>query len=121
MFALILGGHGLLALGKLPKGCKTNSQYFSDVVLEVAKRSVTAITGKSGIEGTMVSMGSSQVHDSTRITQRLGEFQVIRLAHPPSSPGISPCDFWLFGWSKHMMKGHQFQSVNDVQAFLVDL
>jgi hypothetical protein len=47
MATLIFSGHGLLALDKSSKGCKMKSQYFCDVVLEEAKRSVTAITGKS--------------------------------------------------------------------------
>jgi histone-lysine N-methyltransferase SETMAR len=121
MFALIFSGHGLVALDKLPKGCKMNSQYFCDVVVEDAKRSVTAITGKSGIEGLMIHMDNSQVHISARTTQRLEEFHVIRLAHPPYSPDISPCDSWFVGWSKDMMKGYQFQSPDDVRAFFVDL
>jgi hypothetical protein len=50
----------------------------------------------------------------------LEKFHVIRLAHPPYSHDISPCDLWFVGWSKDMMKGHQFQSAADVRAFLVD-
>jgi hypothetical protein len=69
----------------------------------------------------MIHMDNPKVHDSARTTQRLEEFQVIRLAHPPYSPDMSPCDFWFFGWSKDMMKGHRFQSGDDVRAFRVDL
>jgi hypothetical protein len=46
MSTLVFGGHGLLALDELPKGRKMKNQYLCDVVLEEAKRSVTAITGK---------------------------------------------------------------------------
>jgi hypothetical protein len=82
---------------------------------------VTAITGKSGIEGMMIHMDNCKVHNSAKTTQRLEESQVIRFAHPAYSADISPCAFWFFGWSKDMMKGYQFQSADDVQAFLVDL
>jgi hypothetical protein len=34
MFTLILSGHGLLALAKLPEGCKINNKFFCDVVFE---------------------------------------------------------------------------------------
>jgi hypothetical protein len=44
---------------------------------------------------------------------------VIRFAHPPYSPDISRCDFWFVGWSTDMMKGRQFQSADDVRAFLL--
>jgi hypothetical protein len=69
----------------------------------------------------MVDMDSWKVHNSPRTTQRLEEFQVVRFAHRPYSPEISPCDFRFVGWSKGMMKGHQVQGADDVRAFLVDL
>jgi hypothetical protein len=120
MFTLIFSGHGLWALDKLPKWYKMKSQYFCDVVLEGAKRSVTAITGTGGIEGLMMRMGNCKGHSSTRATRRLEECHVIQLAHPPYSPDISPCGFWFFGWSKDMMKGHQFQSADEVRTFPID-
>jgi hypothetical protein len=46
MLTLIFSGHALSALDPFPKGCKLNTQYFCDVVLEAAKRSVTAISRK---------------------------------------------------------------------------
>jgi hypothetical protein len=98
-----------------------NSQYFCDVVLEKANRSVTAITGKSGIEGMMIHLDNGKVSNSARSTQRLEEFQVIRWANPPHSHDLSPYDFWFVGWSKDMIKGHQFQSADDVQAFPIDV
>jgi hypothetical protein len=79
------------------------------------------MTGKSGIEGMMIHMDNCKVHNPARTTQRLERFHVIRLAHPPYSHDISLCDFWFVGWSKDLMKGHQFQSADDVRAFLVDL
>jgi hypothetical protein len=121
IFALLFSGRRLLALHKLPKGCKMNSQYFYDVVLEETKRSVAAITGKSGIEGMMIHLDNCQILNSARTTQRLGQFQAIRFANPSYFPDTPPCDFWFFGWGKDMMKGHQFQSADDVRAFLVDL
>jgi histone-lysine N-methyltransferase SETMAR len=82
---------------------------------------VTAITGKSGIEGMIIDNDNCEVHNSAGTTQTLDEFQVIGLADPPYSPDISPSDFWFFRWSKDMMKGHQFQNADDVRAFFIDL
>jgi hypothetical protein len=73
------------------------SQYFCDVVLEEAKRSATAITGKSGIEGVTMHTDNCRVHNSARTTQRLEEFHVIRFAHPRYSHEVSLCDFWFVG------------------------
>jgi hypothetical protein len=41
--------------------------------------------------------------------------------HPPYSPGISPCDFWPFSWSKHAIQGEEFHAPGHVRAFFFDL
>jgi hypothetical protein len=47
------------------------------------------------------------------------------LVHPPYSPDISPCDFFLFGVLKKWLTGRKFASVDDakeqVRMFLTDL
>jgi hypothetical protein len=121
MFILIFSAPGMLPLDKSPKRCKMNSQYLCDVVLEEAKHSVTAITEDSGLEGMMIPMDNRDVHKSARTTQRLEELHVIWLAHPPECHDISPCGFRVFGWSKDMMKGHQFQSADNCRVFLIEL
>jgi histone-lysine N-methyltransferase SETMAR len=99
-----------------------NSQYFSDVVLEQAKRAVTALTGKSGpMTMDMINMDNCQSLNSPKTIERLQEFQVTRLPHPPHSPDISPCDFWFFSSSKTEMRGQRFQASDDVRTFLSDL
>jgi hypothetical protein len=93
MFTLMFNGHDLSALGHLPNGRNLNNQYFSDVVLEEAMPSVTAITNKSGVEGTLIHMGDDKVHNCARTMKRLQEFQVTLLAYPPYSYDVSPEDF----------------------------
>jgi hypothetical protein len=33
-----------------------------------------------------------------------------RLPHPPDSPDIAPCDFWLFGYVKMKLEGMFFDA-----------
>jgi hypothetical protein len=76
-----------------------------DIVLKSAKRAVIAITGKSGIERMLIHLGDRKGHDSTRTMERLDEFQVTPLRHPPYSLDISSCDFSSFGRGKDTMRG----------------
>jgi hypothetical protein len=62
---------------------------FCDSVLKRAKRAVIAITGKSGIERMLIHLGDRKDHDSTTTMERLDEFQVTLLHHPPYSLNIS--------------------------------
>ena len=36
--------------------------------------------------------------------------------HPPYSPDLAPCDFWLFPKVKMTMKGKRFESIQDIEA-----
>jgi len=36
--------------------------------------------------------------------------------HPPYSPDLAPCDFWLFLKVKMTMKGKHFESIQDIEA-----
>jgi hypothetical protein len=37
------------------------------------------------------------------------------MMQPPYSPNLAPCDFFLFQKVKKAVKGHHFQSTDDIQ------
>ncbi len=43
------------------------------------------------------------------------EVQMDLWAHPQYSPDLSPCDFWAFPYLKSKIRGHRFQSVDDLE------
>jgi hypothetical protein len=92
-FTLGFSSHGCLIFDISAKVCKMNSQHLRDAVLEETKRVMTVMTRQSGIEGTMIQMENCKVHNSAKTIERLDEFQVTRVPHPPYSPDILPCDF----------------------------
>ena len=44
------------------------------------------------------------------LEEYLKEYGLDVLDHPPYSPDLSPCDFWLFPRLKEMLAGHRFES-----------
>ena len=38
------------------------------------------------------------------------------IPHPPHSPDLAPCDFFLFPKKKLKLKGRRFNSIEDIQA-----
>jgi transposase len=38
------------------------------------------------------------------------------LAHPPYSPDLAPCDYWLFSHVKEHLRGKRFDSEDDINA-----
>jgi hypothetical protein len=50
-------------------------------------------------------------HDSARSrlsSDKDDKFETKRLPHPPDSPGLASCDFWLFGYLEHFPEGQFF-------------
>ena len=43
-----------------------------------------------------------------------------RKAHPPYSPDLAPCDFYLFPKLKLKLKGHHFGTIENVQNVVPD-
>jgi hypothetical protein len=78
---------------------------LNDIVLKRYKRAVIAITGKSGIERMLFHPGDRKGHNLAKTMERLDEFQVTLLSHPPYSLDLSSCDFPSFGRSKDAMQG----------------
>lgn len=48
--------------------------------------------------------------------QFLAKFKIPVLPQPPYSPDIAPADFYLFPKLKFSLKGHRFDTIEDIQA-----
>ena len=56
------------------------------------------------------------VHGAVAVQEFLARKQVCVLNHPPYSPDLSPCDYFLFPKLKLPLKGHLFEDVQDIQG-----
>jgi len=55
-------------------------------------------------------------HTSVAVREFLAQNKITMLPHPPYSPDLAPCDFFLFPKLKTHLKGHNFGIVENVQA-----
>jgi hypothetical protein len=46
---------------------------------------------------------------------KFGNHHIVRLPHPPYSPDLSLCDFWLFGMLKRILKNRYFHSHDEIE------
>jgi hypothetical protein len=59
-------------------------------------------------------------YSGAKITEKLEKRHIARAPHPPYSPDLSPCDFWLFGILKQNMKERVFQSEEQILAAITE-
>ena len=55
-------------------------------------------------------------HTTFAVREFLAQHNITTLPHPPYSPDLAPCDFFLFPKLKTHLKGHHFGTVENVQA-----
>jgi transposase len=55
-------------------------------------------------------------HDALTLREFLAKKSIFKLDHPPYSPDLAPCDFWLFRKLKTALKGHIFSDIADIQG-----
>ena len=55
-------------------------------------------------------------HTSILIHQFLAKSKMAVIPHPPYSPDLAPCDFLLFPKIKLKLKGHRFNTTEEIQA-----
>ena len=55
-------------------------------------------------------------HTSFLVRQFLSNKNIMVCPHPPYSPDLALCDFWLFPKVKMTMKGKRFESIQDIEA-----
>jgi hypothetical protein len=59
-------------------------------------------------------MDNSMCHNDRKVTDELEILRLDRVPHPPDSPDLSPCDFWLFGMLKQTIKDRVFQTIEEI-------
>ena len=92
----------------IEQGCarkKSNSKWNKDVCLNSSFKEQKNSHKKQGINKILLHHDNSPIHTSKIITKYLDENKVKTLKHPPYSPDLSPCDFWLFPLVKQRMRG----------------
>jgi transposase len=94
----------LLVLNFIPKVTKFNQDYFIDTVLPNLYSKNGRSARRKGLPNFSVHMDTLMCHNGAKIIEKLEKRHIARDPHPPYSPDLSPCDFWLFGILKQKMK-----------------
>ena len=101
----------ILSITALPSSQTFTKKFFEDVVIVDILQALSKIGVDPNNEDVFVHMDNSPCHSSV-IT--LKGFKLNRLVHPPYSPDLAPCDFFLFGYLKFLLQGKEFQNEKEV-------
>ncbi len=94
-----------------------NQTINKEVFLPIIKRAWEAVKTKRGSEvwnnreEYLLHMDNASAHCSDLVQGHLRQIHWNTLKHPPYSPDLSPCDYFLFPRLKKKLRGHKYPSI----------
>jgi len=113
MLSVIFNTNGIASITMLPRGEKfTKIFFYNSVIADFVKNVWIPKTG-DGRRKVKLHCDNAPSH---RIDQELEALNISRVPHPPYSPDLAPCDFFLFGFLKMALEGRNLKSAEDLLA-----
>lgn len=116
MVASFFSRSGHLATSMLENCRSVNSEWYTTVALPKVFKAVQERRPKTGLRGMMLHHDNASSHSSLRTKAFIQESGIETLPHPPYSPDLAPCDFFLFPTIKDKIKGKYFSSAKEAVA-----
>jgi len=101
---------GIVMAEWVPSGQTVNQQYCIEVLTKLRER-VRRKRPELWRNGWFLHQDNAPAHNTLCVKQFLANKNITAIEHPPYSPDLSPCDFYLFQKIKSVRKGTHFVSV----------
>ena len=122
---IMWGTSGFAVVDALDRKASMNTSYLCDTIFEKAivwcknKRKV------SGAKSFLFHMDNARSHTSNATCEYMTDHGMRRMPHPPYSPDLAPCDFFLFGYIKTKLIGSEFatkdEALEKINAILKEI
>ena len=109
MYVIFFTNQGLAIQIAVPKGKSVNAKFFKGKVLHKLKKNFLNCQPATGLRGVRLLHNNALSHKVAIVRQYLKEEKVVELPHPPYSPDLAPCDFFLFPRLKKHLAGRKYQ------------
>ncbi|KAI6658791.1 Transposase [Oopsacas minuta] len=71
---------------------------------------------RTGTRGLRILHDNDRPHKTKLVREKLEAMKIVELDHPPYSPDLAPCDFWLFLKLKKHLSGRKFESRTQIES-----
>jgi [histone H3]-lysine36 N-dimethyltransferase SETMAR len=116
MYAIFFRSTGIVAIVKKEKKEKGNSDWYVNKCLSKVFADIREKRPKSGLKRIILHHDNCRPHKAAITTKFLEDNGVELLPHPPYSPDLSPCDFWLFKNLKQCLRGTRFNTEAEIDS-----
>jgi len=107
---------GIIQHEFVPEGQSVTGSFYLSVLERLWKR-IRRVRPEYSAPGSWFLLhDNAPVHRAIAVQEFLARKQVCVLNHPPYSPDLSPCDYFLFTKLKLPLKGRLFEDVQVIQG-----
>jgi len=100
----------------IPKGQAVNKEFYK-TVLQRLHDAVRRHRPEKWCSGNWIlHHDNAPANRAVTTNEFLAEHNILSLPHPPYSPDLAPCDFFLFPQLKKTVKGSRFNDVEEIHA-----
>ena len=110
LYCIFFSCDGLAVQIPVPNGKSVTGRYYRDVVLKKLKKYYQKRRPVSGFRHVRLLHDNAPSHTSELVKQFLKSEKVTVLPHPPYSPDLAPCDFFVFPKLKKFLSGRRYRS-----------
>ena len=106
---------GVIYIGWVPESQTVNQVYYKNVLTTLHER-VRRRPDMWKNASWILHHDSAPAYNALSVKRYLVKNNIPVMEHPPYSPDLAPCDFFLFPKIKSALKGTRFESVDAVKA-----
>ena len=110
LYAIFFDSKGPVLHIPVPKGSSVTGKFYRESVLTQLVDFYQKCRPHTSVLGIKLLHDNAPADKSATEQEYLKKSGLDVLYHPPYSPDLSPCDFWLFPRLKEMLAGHRFES-----------
>ena len=116
MYAIFFTNQGHAIQIAVPKGKSVNAKFYKGKVLHKLKKYFAKRRPATGLRGVRLLHDNASSHKAAIVGEFLKQEKVVVLPHPPYSPDLAPCDFFLFPRLKKHLAGRKYQTRKNLGA-----
>ena len=107
LYAIFFNSSGPVVQVPCPSGHTVTGRFYKNSILKKVKKFYKKKQPSKGWSGVILLHDNASSHKCEVVKSFLASEKVKVLNHPPYSPDLSPCDFFLFPRPKKMLSGNK--------------
>lgn len=119
MIASFFSASGHVATITLEDRRTVNSEWYTTQCLPQVFQKIKENRPKASLRGICLHIDNATAHSAARTLEFLERSRVKLVGHPPYSPDLAPCDFFLFPEVKKKIRGRTFLTPEEAVAEFV--